>query len=158
MREKRPSKSRYIPILGYTHFYRSLLLYTFITPNVASRLVYELYIGNLDTCESLKSRISSPELNVEAFGRLLFETQTRPYHTPVQLYRAMEHIFHNVKQQYVTGDCNRALAKLRDLSDALALRFYQAFGLDITDPRTCYNCCLSKLSSYVEEPRQSINE
>ena len=157
MREKRPSKSRYIPILGYTHFYRSLLLYTFITPNVASRLVYELYIGNLDTCESLKSRISSPELDVEAFGRLLYETQARPYYTPVQLYRAMEHIFHCVLPSCVTGDCNRALEKLRTLSSALAERFEQVYDVDITDESTCYKRCLSQLSSYAEEPRQSIN-
>lgn len=144
--------------MGYAHFYRSLLLYTSVPPNVAGRLVYELYIGNLDTCIHENVRIRSPELDAESFGRLLFETQARPYHTPVQLYRAMEHIFRNVKPQYATGDCNRALAKLHDLSDALALRFEQAFGLDITDPRTCYNNCLSKLSSYAEEPRQSINE
>lgn len=152
MRQKRSNSPHYIPVFGYPHFYRSLLLYTSIPPDEAFDLVFNLYIGNLDTCMGADVRIISPELGAASFSRLIFCTQARPYHTPVQLYRAMEDIFRNVRPPYLIEDSRRALRRLHSLSDALALRFEQIYGVDISAPCTCYRKCRSKLSSYSEEP------
>lgn len=156
MHQKTPNKPHYIPVLGYPHFYRSLLQYMSIPPDEAFELVFNLYIGNLDTCVGADVRIVSPELDAPSFARLIFHTQARPYYTPVQLYRAMEDIFRNVRPPYLIEDSKQALRQLHNLSDALALRFEQIYGVDISAPGTCYSKCRSRLSSYSEEPIYSM--
>jgi len=150
------NKPRYIPVSGYLHFYRSLLLYTPIRPHAACQMLYDLYTGNLDTCQGMKVRIFSPELTFSEFCRLLLRTQARPYRTPIQLYRSMEDIFRNVRNPFITSDSRKSLQRLRALSDALALRFEQIYDLDIADPRTCYARCRPRLTSYSDEPVSCI--
>ena len=150
------NKPRYIPVSGYLHFYRSLLLYTSIRPHAACQMLYDLYTGNLDTCQGMKVRIFSLELTFSEFCRLLLRTQARPYRTPIQLYRSMEDIFRNVRNPFITSDSRKSLQRLRALSDALALRFEQIYDLDIADPRTCYARCRPRLTSYSDEPVSCI--
>ncbi len=149
-------KPRYIPVSGYLHFYRSLLLYTSIRPHVACQLLYNIYTGNLDTCQGERVRLFSSELDYSSFCRLLLCTQARPYHTPVQLYRAMEDVFQNVRGRFISHDVQESLDQLRKLSESLALRFEQIYDMDIADPRTCYSKCRSRLTSYLDEPQFSI--
>lgn len=152
----KPTKPRYIPISGYLHFYRSLLLYTPIRPHAACQMLYDLYTGNLDTCQGMKVRIFSPELTFSEFCRLLLCTQARPYRTPIQLYRAMEDIFRNVRNPFITTDSRKSLQRLRTLSMELAFRFEQIYDMDIADPRTCYARCRPRLTSYLDEPFSCI--
>lgn len=150
------NKPRYIPVSGYLHFYRSLLLYTSIRPHAACQMLYDLYTGNLDTCQGMKVRIFSPELTFSEFCRLLLRTQARPYRTPIQLYRAMEDIFRNVRNPFITTDSRKSLQRLRTLSMELAFRFEQIYDMDIADPRTCYARCRPRLTSYSDEPFSCI--
>lgn len=148
----KPTLPRYIPISGYLHFYRSLLLYTSIRPHLACQMLYDLYTGNLDTCQGMNAPIFGSEMTFSDFCRLLLRTQVRPYYTPVQLYRAMEDIFRNVRFPFITTDSRKALKNLHALGKELAFRFEQIYDMDIADPRTCYARCRPRLTSYPEEP------
>ena len=150
-------KTRCQPLSGYRHMYRSLLRFFPLTQEEALTLLYALYIGNLDTCHHERTPLQVTELTTEGFCSLTV-IYARPYHTEVQMYRSMHALLHSIRYEAAIQDTRLAIRHFRALVGTLENRFERIYDCEITDPRTTYALCWSRLTVRREEPLTALRE
>ncbi len=141
----------YIPIEGYRHMYRSLMRYFNLDRQAAASLLYPMYVGNIDTCTYHEVPIPEIELSRDAFYSLA-EPYARPYHTELQMCRSMLSLQRNVQQVATIQETRTATRQLDLLINTLMNRFERVYECEITDPRTRYDECWSRLTVRKSEP------
>lgn len=138
-------------ILGYAHFYRSLLRFCQLTAHEAKGLTYMLNTANLDSY-----RLCHQDKRITESSRIAFyccmDDIKRPYRTEVQFYKAMLTIHSNISFEAITNDQREAVLFLRCLMGDIESQFYKSFGMDITDPRTVFARCINNLIPTDLEP------
>lgn len=152
-----PRRAHCLPLMGYRHMYRSLLRFFSLPRQEALSLLYALYIGNLDTChyEGVPPQVT--ELTAEGFCSLV-SVYARPYHTEVQMYRSMHALLRSIRYEATIQDTRRAISRFRILAGTLENRFEDTYDCDITDPKTTYALCWSRLTVRREEPLTALRE
>ena len=100
----------YVPIEGYRHMYRSLMRYFNLDRQGAAKLLYSLYMGNIDTCTYFDIPIPEVELSRDAFYSLA-EPYARPYHTELQMCRSMLSLQRNIQREATIQETRTASRK-----------------------------------------------
>lgn len=140
-----------IPLAGYRHMYRSLLRFFPVGKLDALELLYPLYIGNLDSCQYEDVPLTMVELTTDGFYSLAAPF-ARPYYTEVQLYRSMNGLLRNIRYEATIQDTRDAVKQFRTMIDSLECRFENTYDCVITDPKTTYSECWSRLIVRDSEP------
>ena len=140
-----------IPIEGYRHMRRSLIRFCGVDELDIVPLLYPLYIGNLDTCQYHDVPLTMMELSEDGFWSMI-GPWARPYHTELQMHRSMCGLLSNIDRD-ATIQCTRDAARqFRTLIGNLETRFEAVYDCEITDPRTQYRRCWSRLTVRDSEP------
>lgn len=140
-----------IPIEGYRHMSRSLIRFCGVDELGIVPLLYPLYIGNLDTCQYHDVPLTMMELSEDGFWSVI-GPWARPYHTELQMHRSMLGLLSNIQKDLTIQRTRDAVRQFRVLIGNLETRFEAAYDCEITDPRTQYNRCWSRLTVRDSEP------
>ena len=140
-----------IPIEGYRHMHRSLIRFCGVNELDVVPLLYPLYIGNLDTCQYHDVPLTMMELTEDGFWSVI-GPWARPYHTELQMHRSMSALLRNIYRDATIQRTRDAVRQFRSLIETLESRFEAAYDCEITDPRTQYNRCWSRLTVRDSEP------
>ena len=144
--------TRIFSLTGYAHLYRSLLRFTDLSVNEARVLVYRLNTANLDSARYTNPLMYVIEAEPYAFCRNIDSLECRPYHTEVQLYKALCTLETNIVWDAITEEQRRALTKMRRIMRTLQARFINAYGVEIYDEPTVYGQCVFGLQPHEDEP------
>ena len=155
MSQTPPHKPYCIPLLGYRHMYRSLLRFFSMGKSDALALLYPLYIGNLDSCQYEKVPLNMIELTTDGFHSLAVPF-ARPYHTEVQLFRSMIGLLRNIRYEATIQDTRNAMKQFRTMIDSLEFRFENTYDCAITDPKTTFSECWTRLIVRDSEPMTAL--
>ena len=142
----------YVSIEGHRHMYRSLMRYFNLDRQGAAKLLYSLYMGNIDTCNYYGVQVPEIELSRDAFYSLA-EPYARPYHTELQMYRSMLSLQRNIQREATIQETRIAARCFEQMIDDLMDRFERVYDCEITDPRTRYDECWGRLTVRNCEPR-----
>lgn len=151
MTEKKKYGPFCIPIEGYRHMHRSLIRFCGVDELDVVPLLYPLYIGNLDTCQYHDVPLTMMELTEDGFWSVI-GPWARPYHTELQMHRSMIGLLSNIHKEATIQRTRDAVRQLRSLVETLESRFEATYECEITDPRTQYNRCWSRLTVRDSEP------
>ena len=144
--------TRIFSLTGYAHLYRSLLRFTDLSVNEARVLVYRLNTANLDSARYTNPLMYVIEAEPYAFCRNIDSLECRPYHTEVQLYKALCTLETNIVWDAITEEQRRTLTKMRRIMRSLQARFINAYGVEIYDTPTVYEQCVFGLQPNENEP------
>ncbi|MDL2238106.1 hypothetical protein LJC56_09830 [Christensenellaceae bacterium OttesenSCG-928-K19] len=146
---------KHFSIGGFVHFYRSLIRFNHtMSGDKAAEFTWRLYTANLASSQS-KTPDKDTGIGWDAFLHSINKSTRRPYHTVVQLYRAMEALALNidVKADDLSFSQLCTFVDMLHMMDDIELRFYRAFNMRIDDGRTIYSECPRSITPSADEPR-----
>lgn len=132
---------------GYIRFARSLIRFCGMKRGDALTLTNLCARANFNAFRTAAPSDRTGE--IKGISLDLWDSTT-PYHTEVQLYKAIRALSDNMAGGCDTSELLEAASHLNALTNDLCDRFWASYALDIEDERTVYGLCESTLEPSAE--------